>query len=71
MRTRGYLTEADAFEGYAKAHGEAFADVRPVNTTVLVSLLDPRWLLEIDVEAVVLLQREQVAFLDTPARESP
>ena len=53
VRTRGYLTEADAFEGYAKAHGEAFADVRPVKTTVLVSLLDPRWLLEIDVEAVV------------------
>jgi enamine deaminase RidA (YjgF/YER057c/UK114 family) len=53
VRTRGYLTEAEAFEGYAKAHGEAFADVRPVNTTVLVSLLDPRWLLEIDVEAVV------------------
>lgn len=53
VRTRGYLTEADAFEGYARAHGEAFADVRPVNTTVLVSLLDPRWLLEIDVEAIV------------------
>jgi enamine deaminase RidA (YjgF/YER057c/UK114 family) len=53
VRTRGYLTEAEAFDGYAKAHGEAFADVRPVNTTVLVSLLDPRWLLEIDVEAVV------------------
>jgi enamine deaminase RidA (YjgF/YER057c/UK114 family) len=53
VRTRGYLTEADAFEGYSRAHGEAFADVRPVNTTVLVSLLDPRWLLEIDVEAVV------------------
>jgi enamine deaminase RidA (YjgF/YER057c/UK114 family) len=53
VRTRGYLTEAGHFEGYARAHGEAFADVRPVNTTVLVSLLDPRWLLEIDVEAVV------------------
>ena len=53
VRTRGYLTDADAFEGYAKAHGESFSDVRPVNTTVLVPLLDPRWLLEIDVEAVV------------------
>jgi len=53
LQTRGYLTEAEAFEGYSKAHGEAFAYVRPVNTTVLVSLLDPRWLLEIEVEAVV------------------
>jgi enamine deaminase RidA (YjgF/YER057c/UK114 family) len=54
VRTRAYLTDADAFDGFAKAHGEAFSDVRPANTTVVVAaLLDPRWLLEIEVEAVV------------------
>ena len=53
VRTRAYLTEQGAFEGFARAHGEAFRDVRPANTTVLVSLLDPRWLLELEAEAVV------------------
>jgi enamine deaminase RidA (YjgF/YER057c/UK114 family) len=53
VRTRVYLTDAEAFDGFAKAHGESFSDVRPANTTVVAALLDPRWLLEIEVEAVV------------------
>jgi enamine deaminase RidA (YjgF/YER057c/UK114 family) len=54
VRTRVYLTDAAAFDGFAKAHGEAFSQVRPANTTVVVAaLLDPRWLLEIEAEAVV------------------
>ena len=54
VRTRVYLTDASAFDGFAKAHGEAFSEIRPANTTVVVAaLLDPRWLLEIEAEAVV------------------
>jgi enamine deaminase RidA (YjgF/YER057c/UK114 family) len=54
VRTRAYLTAADAFDGFAQAHGEAFSDIRPVNTTVVTAaLIDPRWLLEIEVDAVV------------------
>jgi enamine deaminase RidA (YjgF/YER057c/UK114 family) len=54
VRTRVYLTDAAAFDGFAKAHGEAFADIRPASTAVIVAaLLDPRWLLEMEVEAVV------------------
>jgi enamine deaminase RidA (YjgF/YER057c/UK114 family) len=53
VRTRGYLIGSTHFEGYARAHGEAFAEVRPVNTTVVATLLDPRWLVEIEAEAVV------------------
>ncbi len=57
VRTCVYLTQADAFDEMARAHGETFRDVRPVNTTVIISgLVDPRWLLELDVVAV--LQRE-------------
>src|SRR5688500_19696123 len=33
VRTRGYITDPVHFEGYARAHGEVFADVRPVTTT--------------------------------------
>jgi enamine deaminase RidA (YjgF/YER057c/UK114 family) len=54
VRTRAYLTDAGAFDGFARAHGESFSEIRPANTTVVVAaLLDPRWLLEIEAEAVV------------------
>jgi enamine deaminase RidA (YjgF/YER057c/UK114 family) len=53
VRTRAYLVDPVHFDGYARAHGEAFSDIRPANTTVVAGLLDPRWLLEIEVEAVV------------------
>lgn len=53
VRTRVYLTDWASFDGFAKAHGEAFSDVRPVNTTVVAALMDPRWLLEIEAEAVI------------------
>jgi enamine deaminase RidA (YjgF/YER057c/UK114 family) len=53
VRTRVYLTDASHFDGFAKAHGEAFSAIRPVNTTVVASLLDPRGLVEVEAEAVV------------------
>jgi enamine deaminase RidA (YjgF/YER057c/UK114 family) len=35
-------------------HGEYFSDVLPANTTVVVAaLLDPRWKVEIEAEAVI------------------
>jgi enamine deaminase RidA (YjgF/YER057c/UK114 family) len=38
----------------ARAHGEAFGDIRPVNTTVIVAALaDPRMLVEIEIDAHV------------------
>jgi enamine deaminase RidA (YjgF/YER057c/UK114 family) len=38
----------------AQAHGEVFRDIRPVNTTVVIAgLIDRRWLLELDVVAVL------------------
>jgi enamine deaminase RidA (YjgF/YER057c/UK114 family) len=54
VRTRIMLTRADDFAEIAAAHGEVFRDVRPVNTSyVVAALLDPRWLLEIELEAFV------------------
>ena len=54
VRTRIMLTRADDFPEIARAHGDVFKDVRPVNTSYVVAeLLDPRWLLEIELEAVV------------------
>ncbi len=54
VRVRIYLVDADDFEAIAAVHGELLGTVRPANTTVVVAaLLDPRWKVEIEVEAVV------------------
>lgn len=54
VRTRIMLTRAEDFPEIARAHGEVFREVRPVNTSyVVAALLDPRWLLEVELEAVV------------------
>ncbi|MDP9386185.1 MAG: Rid family hydrolase [Actinomycetota bacterium] len=52
VQTRSQLTDAAAWEEVGRAHGEAFADVRPVATMVEVAaLLDPRMLVEIEAVA--------------------
>jgi enamine deaminase RidA (YjgF/YER057c/UK114 family) len=53
VRTRIYVTDPSHFEGVARAHGEVFAEIRPVNTTVVTSLMEPAWKVEIDVDAVM------------------
>ena len=54
VRTRVYLTRADDWQAVGRAHGAVFRDVRPASTMVVVSaLLDPRWRVEIEAEAVV------------------
>jgi enamine deaminase RidA (YjgF/YER057c/UK114 family) len=53
VRTRVYLTDAANMNEAMRAHGEAFASTRPACTGIVCGLFDPRWLLEIEVEAVV------------------
>ena len=54
VRTRVYLTRVEDFEQVGRAHGEAFGEIRPANTTAVVkALVDPRWLVEIEAEAVI------------------
>ena len=54
VRTRTYLTRAEDWEAVGRAHGAVFHDVRPASTMVVVAaLLDPRWRVEIEAEAVV------------------
>ena len=54
VRTRVYLLDANDWEEVGRAHGEVFADVLPVTAFIVVAgLLDPRWLVEIEAEAIV------------------
>src|SRR5207249_11136283 len=54
VRTRIYLTAAEHWEEVGRAHGEIFGEVRPASAVVVVaSLLDPRWLVEIEADALI------------------
>ena len=54
VRTRTYLVEASDSEAVGKAHGHVMARALPAATMVVVNeLLDPRWKVEIEAEAVI------------------
>jgi enamine deaminase RidA (YjgF/YER057c/UK114 family) len=54
VRTRTFLVAAGDWEEVGRAHGEVFSDVRPASTMLVVSaLLDPRWLVEIEADALL------------------
>ena len=54
VRTRMFLTDPSDVDAISSVHGEVFGDVRPAATMVVVAaLIDPRWKVEIEVEAVV------------------
>ena len=54
VRTRAYLTSAEDWKEVGRAHGEVFGEVRPASAMIVVSsLLDPRWRVEIEVDALV------------------
>ena len=54
VRTRMFLTDAAHWEAVGAVHGRVLGDVRPAATMVVVAgLLDARWKVEIEAEAVV------------------
>ena len=54
VRTRQYVTDAAFADAVGRAHGSVFGEVRPASTMVVVAgLLDPRWKVEIEAEAVL------------------
>jgi enamine deaminase RidA (YjgF/YER057c/UK114 family) len=54
VRTRTYLTDRSVEAAAGQAHGEHFSAVRPASTMLIVAgLLDERWLVEVEVEAIV------------------
>jgi enamine deaminase RidA (YjgF/YER057c/UK114 family) len=53
VRTRMFVTDAAHWDGVARAHGEVFGKIRPAATCVVTRLLDPRWLVEIEADAIL------------------
>ena len=54
VRTRMFLTSAADADAVGAVHGELLAATRPAATMVVVAaLLDPRWRVEVEAEAMV------------------
>ena len=55
VRTRIFVTDISHWQDIGRAHGEAFADIRPATTMVEVTrLIDPDMLVEIEADAVII-----------------
>lgn len=53
VRTRMYVTRSEDAEAAGRAHGAIFGELRPASTMVVVAgLLDSRWKVEIEAEAI-------------------
>jgi len=53
VRTRMFLARAEDWEEIGRAHGEVFGTIRPASTMVVAALLNPKWHVEIEAEAVI------------------
>lgn len=54
VQTRMYITDPAYADAVGRAHAAIFADIRPVATMVVVAaLIDERWKVEIEAEAVL------------------
>jgi enamine deaminase RidA (YjgF/YER057c/UK114 family) len=53
VRTRMFLAHAQDWEAVGRVHGEFFGTIRPASTMVVAALLNPKWCVEIEMEAVV------------------
>ena len=53
VRTRMFIVDPADWQEVARAHGEVFGEIRPAATAVVANLLDPRWKVELEAEAVL------------------
>jgi enamine deaminase RidA (YjgF/YER057c/UK114 family) len=61
VRTRMFVTDISQWKHFARAHNEFFENIRPANTFVQVAkLVDPRMMVEMEAEAVVGAELEEI-----------
>ena len=53
VRTRIFVTDRTVMDEVMRAHGEVFSETKPACTGIVTELIDPRWLVEIEVEGIL------------------
>jgi enamine deaminase RidA (YjgF/YER057c/UK114 family) len=53
VRTRMFIAHVEDWEEIGRAHGEVFGEIRPAATMVVAALLNPKWKVEIEAEAIL------------------
>ncbi|MFP5234062.1 MAG: RidA family protein [Acidobacteriota bacterium] len=53
VRTRIFLAHAEDWEEVGRAHGEVFGKIMPASTMVAAALLNPKWRVEMEAEAII------------------
>ena len=55
VRTRMFVTDISRWQEFGRAHGEAFAEIKPCTTMIEVSkLIAPEFLIEIEATAILV-----------------
>ena len=53
VRTRMFIAKVEDWQEVGRAHGEVFGSIRPAATMVIAQLLNPKWRVEIEADAVL------------------
>jgi enamine deaminase RidA (YjgF/YER057c/UK114 family) len=53
VRTRVFVSSREHMPEVMRAHAEVFGGTRPATTGLVAQLLDPRWLVEIEADAIL------------------
>ena len=53
VRTRMFIAKVEDWQEVGRAHGEVFGTIRPAATMVIAQMLNPKWRVEIEADAVL------------------